>query len=188
MAMGDARGKNEDSAMGTSVRVIILSDTHGELDIRIVEQARAADVIVHAGDIGARRVLDTLEPLAQRVIAVRGNNDVREKWHRSEWEFLESLPWEASLPLPGGELVVVHGHRYGYPGRQHHRMRREFPHARVVVYGHSHRECTDKSELPWVVNPGAAGRVRTFGGPSCHFLHASEKRWVLKSRRFPPPL
>lgn len=170
------------------IRVIILSDTHGALDARIVERVRATDVVVHAGDIGDRGVLDTLKPLAERVIAVRGNNDVREKWKPADWALLESLPWEASLPLPGGELVVVHGHRYGNPGRHHERMRRDYSGARVIVYGHSHRECSDRTRVPWVLNPGAAGRVRTFGGPSCYILHASEKRWALKSHRFPPPL
>ncbi|MDX1433023.1 MAG: metallophosphoesterase family protein [Gammaproteobacteria bacterium] len=173
--------------MSSSLRVVILSDTHGELDDRIAREAAASDVVVHAGDVGNRGVLDALEPRGGKVVAVRGNNDVREKWSASEWDFLETLPWEARLDLPGGELVVVHGHGYGYPGRHHERMRRDYPQARLVVYGHSHLEVSDRSGLPWVLNPGAAGRVRTHGGPTYTLLLASESHWQMQTRRFPPP-
>ena len=164
---------------------MILSDTHGELDDRIAEEAARSSIVVHAGDVGSREVLDSLIPRDGRLIAVRGNNDVRDKWRQSDWELLESLPWEARLALPGGQLVVVHGHRYGYPGRSHERMRGDYPDARLVVYGHSHLRCTDRSALPWIVNPGAAGRVRTFGGPSFCLLRASSARWRIESRQFP---
>ncbi|MDX1434801.1 MAG: metallophosphoesterase family protein [Gammaproteobacteria bacterium] len=176
--------------MPSSTRVAILSDTHGILDPRVAELVARSDVAVHAGDIGGRGVLDALaEALAPRrgaLVAVRGNNDVPEKWPREDHPVLESLPWEASLSLPGGELVVVHGHGYGYPGREHARMRRDYAHARVIVYGHSHLQCADREALPWVLNPGAAGRVRTHGGPSCWLLYASPRRWRLERRRFAP--
>jgi putative phosphoesterase len=172
--------------MSSSLRVIIVSDTHGELDERIAREAIASDVVVHAGDVGSREVLDALTPADGRLIAVRGNNDVRGKWRDSDWKLMESLPWEARVALPGGELVVVHGHRYGNPGRSHARMRRDFPGARLVVYGHSHRKIEDCSDSPWVLNPGAAGRVRTFGGPTFCLLRVSGSRWDLETHRFPP--
>ena len=137
------------------MRVAIVSDTHGEVDDRIVEEALLCDFVVHAGDVGSRTVLDALDAGPGRLIAVRGNNDIRDKWHRSDWQLLESLPWEARLPLPGGEVVIVHGHRYGNPGRSHERMRRDYPDARLVVYGHSHRKCTDQSCTPWMSTPAA---------------------------------
>lgn len=172
--------------MTSSLRVVIVSDTHGELDDRIAREATSSDVVVHAGDVGNLEVLDALTPAEGRLIAVRGNNDVREKWMASQWHVLDALPSEARVALPGGELVVVHGHGYGYPGRHHPRMRRDYPEARLVVYGHSHQMCEDRSATPWVVNPGAAGRVRTFGGPSFCLLHASERRWKLEIQRFEP--
>ena len=172
--------------MTSSMRVVIVSDTHGELDDRIAHEAIAGDVVVHAGDIGSREVLDALTPRNGRLIAIRGNNDVREKWRSSDWELLESLPWEARVALPGGELVAVHGHRYGVPGRHHARMRRDYPGARLVVYSHSHLKCSDRSASPWILNPGAAGRVRTFGGPTFCLLLVSSSGWELEIRRFPP--
>ena len=107
---------------------------------------------------------------------MRGNNDVRDKWQESDWGLLESLPWEARVALPGGDLVVVHGHRYGYPGRHHESMRHDYPDARLVVYGHSHLACSDQSAVPWILNPGVAGRVRTFGGPAFCMLECLDER------------
>lgn len=171
--------------MAASARVVLVSDTHGELDERIAREAMRGDVVVHAGDIGARAVLDALKPPTGELVAVRGNNDVRDKWPPSEWDFLDSLPWEARVELPGGVLALVHGHRYGTPGRSHDRMRRDYADARLVVYGHSHLRCEDQTGSPWVVNPGVAGRVRTFGGPSFCVLHASRDGWHLDAVRFP---
>ncbi len=171
--------------MATSLRIVIVSDTHGTLDDRIAGEATRSDIVVHAGDIGSPGVLEALTPRDGRLIAVRGNNDVRGNWRQSHWELLESLPWESRLALPGGELVVIHGHRYGNPGRCHERMRSDFPHARLVVYGHSHRKCADQSASPWILNPGAAGRVRTFGGPTFCLLLASRTRWQLEIRQLP---
>jgi hypothetical protein len=35
----------------------------------------------------------------------------------------------------------------------------------------------DQDAKPWVVNPGASGKVRAHGGPSCMVLHASDDEW-----------
>ena len=166
-------------------RVAILSDTHGHLDPRIAEVAAACDYAVHAGDIGRRAVADALRP-RKAVLLVRGNNDVASKWPQCEHDWLEGLPWEDDLDLPGGRLVVVHGHRAGAPAGRHERLRREHPGARLLVYGHSHRQCVDRSARPWIVNPGAAGRSRTFGGPAYVLLSASARRWRLFPERLPP--
>ena len=173
--------------MAASLRLLVVSDTHGELDDRIAAEARRSDIVVHAGDIGSREVLDALRPDGGRLVAVRGNNDVPAKWRQADWGFLESIPWEARLDLPGGTLVVVHGHRYGTPGRCHERMRRDYPDARVVVYGHSHLKCADQSASPWILNPGVAGRVRTFGGPAFCRLRISAAHWRLEPKHYPDP-
>jgi putative phosphoesterase len=168
------------------VRVALLSDTHGVLDARIAAVVASCDYAVHGGDVGSAAVLRALEPLRGRVVAVRGNNDVADKWPIEDRAVLETLPREAWLDLPGGRMVVVHGHRAGAAAARHQRLRRAWRTARAVVYGHSHRLVCDTGELPWVLNPGAAGRARTYGGPSCIVLLAEEERWVLEVRRFPP--
>lgn len=165
------------------VRVLLLSDTHGVVDPRIAALSHGCDHVVHAGDIGSGMVLAALQPRGQ-VIAVRGNNDVSDKWPPSEAAMLERLPNEAELALPGGLLVVVHGDRAGAAARRHLWLRGRYAAARAVVYGHSHRLCIDDASRPWVLNPGAAGRSRTYGGPSCLMLEAGIDGWQVEPMRF----
>lgn len=161
------------------MRVLLVSDTHGRIDARIAALARDCDAVAHAGDVGAAAVLEALGP---HVVAVRGNNDVAEKWAAQDQDCIAALPAEASLDLPGGRLVVVHGDRWPAAGR-HAALRRAFPAARAVVYGHSHQLALDQDVLPWILNPGAAGRARTNGGPSCLLLQASTRGWQVQALR-----
>lgn len=167
------------------MRVLLLSDTHGFLDARIAMLAKDCDYAVHAGDIGAATVLAQLRP-QRKTIAVRGNNDTPAQWPADEQERLEGLPSSARLALPGGVLAVVHGHRAGPAARCHERLRADHADCRAVVYGHSHRLTLDTEREPWVLNPGAAGRARTYGGPSCVLLTARVSGWTVEARRFTP--
>lgn len=171
--------------MSSTVRVALIADTHGFLDPRVSDRIRGFDVVVHAGDIGSSGVLEALGNHAL-TIAIRGNNDVGAKWPSQEIEALSELPWVAELDLPGGRLVAVHGHQIADVKRRHQRLRRTYPDARAIVYGHSHRLCIESDESPWIVNPGAAGRARTHGGPSLCLLSASERRWRVRGERFEP--
>ncbi len=169
--------------MPSAHRIGILSDTHGRLDPRILEWLAECAVIVHAGDVGSSSVLEALASTGARVVAVRGNNDVASKWPPPRAP-LHALADEQRLDLPGGALIVVHGHRVLPASRRHERLRERYPDVRAVVFGHSHRLVIDRSARPWVLNPGAAGRARTFGGPSAFILRASTSRWTIRSRRF----
>ncbi|MGB5734289.1 MAG: metallophosphoesterase family protein, partial [Thiohalocapsa sp.] len=110
------------------IRVAILADTHGQLDPRIDDLVRGCDIAVHGGDIGNAGILARLQPRSGRVYAVRGNNDVPRKWPEHERGLLEQLPEQATVELPGGSLVIVHGHRTAAAGR-HKRLRHQHPQA-----------------------------------------------------------
>ena len=168
------------------LRVALLADTHGFLDPRILSQLMGCDVAIHAGDVGNRGVLEAMQSAAKETYAVLGNNDVPAKWPAADLPWLEALPQEATISLPGGDIVVVHGHLAGAPRVRHDRLRQRYPEAKLVVYGHSHRRCIDKSAASWVVNPGAAGKARTYGGPSCIMLTVETDGWRLRTRRFEP--
>lgn len=155
------------------MKIAIISDTHGHLDARIAEAIADCEVIVHGGDVGPG-VAQALERLPGRKVIVRGNNDPAD----APW------PESADVPLPGGTLVVNHGDRWPAKTRLS-RLRREFSDARAVVCGHSHRLLIDQEESPWILNPGAAGRARTYGGPAYLLLTAGKRRWSVEAFRFP---
>ena len=161
------------------LRIVLVSDTHGVLDDRIAALVAECDLAVHAGDVGNAEVLTRLQARGTEAIAVRGNNDTPQKWSVAQRHVLETLPDQGLVALPGGLLVVLHGHRFDPVAQRHDRLRAAFGGARAIVYGHSHRQVSDKSARPWVINPGAAGRARTFGGPSCAILSVTTKAWNL---------
>lgn len=157
----------------------ILSDSHGYLDPRIAAAVNRCDYIIHAGDIFNAGVLQQLSPRRQ-LIAVAGNNDIPAVWDAEERETVDSLPDKAQLELAGGLLIVEHGHRLGnHP--DHDQLRWDHAEARLIVYGHTHHRVIDQQAEPWVVNPGASGKVRTHGGPSCLLLHASDEKWTFET-------
>ncbi len=182
--MKSENAPHHDLSRQPKIRVALVSDTHGELDERIAALVSDCDLAVHAGDVGDANVLDGLQANGAAVVAVRGNNDTRAKWPRSQHAVLARLAEQASVSLPGGLLVVVHGHRFDPVARRHDKLRTTFREARLIVYGHSHRRVCDRSARPWVINPGVAGRARTFGGPSCAILLASHNAWEITEHRF----
>jgi len=167
------------------LRVAVLADTHGFLDPRIADRVAECDIAVHAGDIGGADVLLSLQP-QDEVVAIRGNNDTPDHWADGEQHLLETLPREARVTLPGGDLVLLHGDDGGSLAERHRRYRRRFPDARAVVYGHSHRQLVDQAADPWLLNPGAAGRTRTHGGPGCLILGCRPDGWTLERLVFEP--
>lgn len=171
--------------MTETVRVALLADTHGWLDPRIAEIARACDIVVHAGDIGAAGILETLAEDRARVVAVSGNNDTPQHWPAADRAVLDRLPETATIELPGGQLQVVHGHRL--PARtRHRRLREQTPDAAAIVLGHSHRRAIEYTPAPWILNPGAAGRSRAYGGPGCLVLNAAADDWSVETHAFAP--
>ncbi len=169
--------------MSNSISVGILSDSHGYLDPGVRQAVNQCEYVIHAGDIFNAAVLAQLQP-TQQLIAVAGNNDYAANWAPEEKEVVNALPQTARLDLPGGTLIVEHGHRLGnHP--DHAALRADHGEARLIVYGHTHHRVIDKSAEPWVINPGASGKVRNHGGPSCLILLASSSEWKIEERVFP---
>lgn len=156
------------------MRIVLIADTHGALDARIAEAVRGADLLVHAGDVGAG-IDDQLAALAAEVIIVQGNNDPSASGWPQSWQRV----------LGGGELVAIHGHQWSARTR-HRKMREAFPDAAAIVCGHSHRRVVDDETVPWILNPGAAGRSRAYGGPGFIELSAHRRGWRLQVHGFEP--
>lgn len=166
------------------MKVAIISDTHGQIAPGILDLITKADVCVHAGDIGNASIITQLEAEGLPVYAVLGNNDVAIKWPAQDCKFLKKIPTLQAVDLPGGQLCVEHGHRINPVKSRHDKLRKKYHAAKAVVYGHSHRLVCDQDAEPWVLNPGAAGQSRTYGGASCIILTIStDHRWRVKPYR-----
>lgn len=90
---------------------------------------RAADLILHAGDLIALSVLTELEALGPPVAAVSGNVD--------RAEVVTRLPDRRVVELPGGVRVGM-VHDAGPARGRLVRQRAAFPDCAAVVFGHSH--------------------------------------------------
>src|SRR5690606_9989952 len=104
----------------------------------------AADVILHAGDVTSPDLLDQLRAYAP-VECVLGNNDV---------ELVGVLPETAEVDVDGYRIGMIHdsGLAAGRPAR----MRRRFPEADLVVFGHSHLPCDEPGvDGQRLFNPGS---------------------------------
>ena len=125
-------------------RIGVISDTHGLLRPQALAALRGSDLIVHAGDVGAREVLEVLRSIAP-VTAVRGNND-RDAWARA-------IPERATVRVGGATLYVIH---------DLHALNIDLQAAgyAAVIAGHSHRPALTERDGVLYVNPGSAGPRR----------------------------
>ncbi|HLX50160.1 MAG TPA: metallophosphoesterase family protein [Streptosporangiaceae bacterium] len=132
------------------MRVVVLADTHAprrwkSCPLRVASYLRRADVILHAGDVCTAEVLDELAGYAP-VYAVRGNNDGADV---AAW----GAPDVAELDLGGLRVAMVHDS--GQTAGRMRRMRRMFPDADLVVFGHSHIPFDEMEDGLRAFNPGS---------------------------------
>ena len=132
--------------------VVVLADTHirrrakglpGGLTLHL----ESADLILHAGDLLVEDVLYELEAYAP-VRAVRGNVD----------------GWDVRLPetleFEVGDVPVAMVHDSGPKKGRRERMKKWFPGARVVVFGHSHMPLLEDEDGLMLLNPGSPTQRR----------------------------
>lgn len=127
--------------------ISVLADTHiktpgKDLPASAYKWISKSDAVIHAGDLTTNFIIERLQQRTPAVYAVLGNNDHGVK-----------LPLELQLEFDGVKFGVIHdsGPRDG----RRKRMRKRFPEARIVIYGHSHiPECSDEDGL-MLFNPGS---------------------------------
>lgn len=130
--------------------VAVIADTHLPRGTRRIpdaclERLRAADLILHAGDITAAAVLDELEALGPPVHAVHGNMD--------DAALRDRLPGTLVDDVGGRSIGMTHdaGPRTG----REERLAARFPGCAAVVYGHTHEPQVARVGETWILNPGS---------------------------------
>ena len=150
-----------------TTRVGVVADTHcpeflDRLPDRLFEVLRGVDLILHAGDVVAAQTIAELERIAP-VDAVRGDHD----------RGLAALPESREVTVEGRRIVIVHGNMsrwieepqtllwtlslgYLHPnGIRRRALRRRFPGADAIVFGHTHRPHVETRDGTLLFNPGA---------------------------------
>lgn len=131
----------------------VISDTHvptrrKNIPEKIFEVFKGVDLILHAGDIESKEVIESLEEIAP-VVAVKGNCDY-------------------DLGLNDREIVTVENIRIGlahglvYPRgdtQQLYYLARELD-VDVMITGHSHQPMIEKIEDVLLLNPGSPTQPR----------------------------
>ena len=141
----------------------LISDTHGLVRPEVHSALAGVEVILHAGDVGGREILDELSLIAP-VRAVYGNTDPID-----HPRLVESLVHD----VDGVAIHVSHGHEVGSPNPA--RLVARYPYA-VLVYGHTHRPLITRIGDQLIVNPGAAGARRFDLQPSVARLTIEDGR------------
>jgi uncharacterized protein len=132
------------------VQIAVISDTHlprgnRRLPEDCVARLKAADLIVHAGDLSTLPVLRELDAYGP-VVAVHGNVD--------DAAVRAALPESAIVEAGGAAIAVVHD--AGPAKGRIARMRGRFPDAGAVIFGHSHIPLHEQAPDGFqIFNPGS---------------------------------
>jgi putative phosphoesterase len=142
----------------------LISDTHGLLREEAVRALRGSDLILHAGDVGAPEILQSLKTLAP-VIAVRGNVD--------------SGKWAQGLPLteaiPAGLTMIYMLHIL-----QDLDINPAAGGFQIVVSGHSHKPGQTEKDGVLYINPGSAGPRRFYLPITVARLNLEVRPWKVE--------
>jgi uncharacterized protein len=131
--------------------IAVLADTHmprggRRLPERCVELLGGTEAAFHAGDFFEAATLQEVEALCPGPVhAVHGNVD--------EAELREALPETLEAEVGGARIAMIHdaGPAKGRVGR----MRRRFPEADAVIFGHSHLPLHEEEGGFQIFNPGS---------------------------------
>ena len=142
---------NQFNQRNLSQKILLLSDTHGYVDEKILTYCKQADEVWHAGDIGDPEVIRKIESVAV-VRAVYGNIDGR--------EIRNLYPLDERFYAEDVDVWITH--IGGYPGRYEPRVRDQLKlnPPKLFISGLSHilKVQYDKKNRLLHMNPGAAGK------------------------------
>lgn len=131
-------------------KILLLSDTHGHLDQKIIKYINGADEVWHAGDIGTTVVADGISSL-KPFKGVYGNVDGH--------ELRSQFPENQIFRCEGVKVLMTH--IGGYPGRYNARVKKLILKEKPQLYicGHSHilKVVQDRKNNLLHMNPGACG-------------------------------
>lgn len=140
------------------MRIAVISDTHGLLRPEVLPRLKGAEAILHLGDVGDIRILDTLCEYGP-VTAVRGNIDKSGHCGR--------LPETEVLLFDGAYIYLLHNISTLHLDPAAAKFA-------AVLFGHSHRAEIRRHKGVLYFNPGSCGPRRFNLAVTMGYLHVSE--------------
>lgn len=132
----------------TSLKIVIISDTHGLLNTHVLSSCCGSDRVIHAGDVGSTEIIVDLKSLVP-VSVVRGNIDTvdtlpsHSELILKSWKiFIQHIVWGRGEPSKDIRSIVDSG---GYE---------------IVIFGHTHTPLCLLIEKTLYLNPGSCGPKR----------------------------
>jgi uncharacterized protein len=152
------------------IKTVVLADTHTRgltrtLPFGAWPYIESADQIIHAGDVVDPVLLDELKSFAP-VTVVMGNCDAHDI---RDWGATDVTEVE----IGGVRIGIVHDS--GLSKGRRERMRKLFPSARIVVFGHSHMPFNEDEGGLLLFNPGSPTWKRRAPFPSMGILWIEDK-------------
>lgn len=131
-------------------KILLISDTHGHLDPKLIKHINACDEVWHAGDIGDLAVCEQIKKL-KPLRAVWGNIDGQ----KARLEYKEHLFFNCEA------VKVFITHIGGYPNKYNPAIKEMLINEKpdLFICGHSHilKVMFDKSLNLLHMNPGSCG-------------------------------
>ena len=132
-------------------KILLLSDTHGYIDNKILKYCLSVDEVWHAGDIGNIKIIDKIKEI-KPLRGVYGNIDNQ--------EIRDQFPKDNKFNCEDIKVWITH--IGGYPGRYSKRVSEILKSEKIDLFicGHSHilKVIYDKNYNFLHVNPGAIGK------------------------------
>ncbi|MBS4537272.1 metallophosphoesterase family protein [Clostridium sp. D2Q-11] len=125
-----------------SIRIGVISDTHGLFREEMHNILKDVDKIIHLGDIGKLDILELIQKIAPTV-SILGNID----------ENIYSLPATESLEIKGVKIYMIHNIK------EINKESISYD-TRIILYGHSHKPNLNEKDNIIYFNPGSIGPRR----------------------------
>ncbi len=134
--------------MATSLRILVISDTHDHLPPRLEQLATGADEIWHLGDVCAPSLLEQIRAVGPPLTIVRGNCDSEDDW-----------PLEVDRTINGTRFRLVHIPPTRAPEG-----------VDVLLHGHTHVPRQERIGQTLFLNPGCVTRPNRGAPASVAYL------------------
>lgn len=128
----------------------MIADTHLPRGTRRLPDAclrriHAAELLIHAGDFSSAAAYEQIAAIGPELVAVHGNVD--------DAELRAELPSQTMIEREGVRIGLIHD---AGPARGRlARLRRTFPEADAVIFGHSHMPVREREGAFEIFNPGS---------------------------------